>query len=69
MYIVHCAKNVELDQDSNLQSPTVCIVLYSLCWLYRIDESLCRVDDSVETEDPTLIPYDRSDTRATEAGQ
>ena len=35
----------------------------------RIDESLCRVDDSVETEDTTLLPYERCDTRATEAGQ
>ena len=35
---------------------------------HRIDESLCRVDDTVETED-SPIGYDRCDTRATEAGE
>ena len=38
-------------------------------WSCRIDESLCRVDDSMEAEESTLIPYDRCDTRATEGGQ
>lgn len=37
--------------------------------MHRIDESLCRVDDNLDTDDSAIVPYDRCDTRATEAGQ
>ena len=45
------------------------IPLWCVCCVCRIDESLCRVDDTFEAEEPTIIPYDRSDTKATEAGK
>ena len=45
-------------------------MIYDFHMIYcRIDESLCRVDDTVETEDSPIDRYDRCDTRATEAGE
>ena len=46
-----------------LLADLLCVYAFLHVVVCRIDESLCRVDDGTDTEEPT-ITYERCDTRA-----